>query len=330
MSTLVLERGTRMRAAVHEKYGSFELNEVATPELPDDRILVRVRAASLNKLDWYELTGVPSAARMMTGLRGPKSTAMGHDFAGTVKAVGREIEGFRPGDEVFGASTGALAEFVRTRIGWVAPKPANLSFEEAAAVPIAALTALQGLRDHGQVEAGQAVLVNGASGGVGTFGVQIAKALGAEVTAVCSTRNVEQTRALGADHVLDYTRDDVMRDDRRFDAIFHVGGRMSWSQCRHVLNPHGRLVLAGASTGSTFVGPLGYIGKVRLASVRGSQTATFFISKFNRADLDELRRLIESGQVRPVVEKIYGFAETADALRHMGEGHARGKIVISV
>jgi NADPH:quinone reductase-like Zn-dependent oxidoreductase len=325
-----METTMRMRAAVREKDGSFELKEVATPELPDDRILVRVRAASLNKLDWYELTGVPSAARMMTGLRGPKSTAMGHDFAGIVEAVGGEIEGFRPGDEVFGASTGALAELVRTRIGWVAPKPANLTFEEAAAVPIAALTALQGLRDHGQLQPGQAVLVNGASGGVGTFGVQIAKALGAEVTAVCSTRNVEQARALGADHVLDYTRDDVLREDRRFDVIFHVGGRMSWRQCRRVLNPEGRLVLAGASTGSSFAGPLGYIGKIKVASLRGGQKATFFISKFNRADLDVLRELIEAGQVRPVVERVYGFDETAAALRHMGEGHARGKIVISV
>ena len=202
---------TSMRAAVAERYGTdaLELKEIETPALPDDRILVRVRAASLNKLDWYVVTGTPLAARVMTGLRRPKSRLIGNDFAGVVEAVGKDIQDFRPGDEVFGANTGALAEIVRTMDGWVAPKPANLSFEEAAAVPIAALTALQGLRDRGQVQPGQHVLVHGASGGVGTFAVQIAKVLGAEVTAVCSTRNVEQARALGADDVVDYTKEDV-------------------------------------------------------------------------------------------------------------------------
>jgi NADPH:quinone reductase-like Zn-dependent oxidoreductase len=322
-----------MKALVQERYGGpqvLELKDVERPELPDDRILVRVRAASLNKLDWYGMTGTPLAGRVMSGLRRPKSRAMGHDFAGTVEAVGKDIQGFQPGDEVFGANSGALAEYVRSMIGWLAPKPANLTFEEAAAVPIAALTALQGLRDRGQVQAGQRVLINGASGGVGTFSVQIAKALGAHVTAVCSTRNVEQTRALGADEVFDYTREDVSRSGRHFDVLMHVGGRMSWSGVRRVLAPHGRFVLAGASAGNSFLGPLGYFARMRLASLGGSRNAGFFIAKFNRPDLDTLRELIESGRVKPVVEKHFELTEAADALRYMGEGHVRGKLVIRV
>jgi len=333
MTTLALDRGTRMRAAVQERYGgpdAIALKDVDTPELPDDRILVRVRAASLNKLDWYGLTGTPLAGRAMMGLRRPKSTAMGHDFAGTVEAVGREIDDFRPGDEVFGASTGALAEYVRTRIGWLAPKPENLTFEEASAVPIAAITALQGLRDRAQVQPGRHVLVHGASGGVGTFAVQIAKVLGAEVTAVCSSRNVEQARGLGADHVIDYTKEDVTRSGTRFDVIMHVGGRMPWSRCKRVMTPQAKLILAGASAANNFTGPLGYFGRMWLASLRGSRKAVFFVASLNRPDLDFVRELLESGQVRPVVEKRYDLDHLGDALRYLGEGHARGKIVVTV
>jgi NADPH:quinone reductase-like Zn-dependent oxidoreductase len=333
MTTLALERGTRMRAAVHTRYGRpevVELTDVETPELLDDRVLVRVRAASLNKLDWYDVTGTPWLGRAMAGLRRPKSPLLGHDFAGIVEAVGKDVPDLQPGDEVFGASVGAFAELVRARIGWVAPKPANLTFEEAAAVPIAALTALQGLRDRGQVEPGQRVLVNGASGGVGTFGVQIAKTLGAEVSAVCSTRNVEQARELGADEVFDYTKLDVARSGRRFDVIFHVGGRMSWSRARRLLEPNGRFVLAGASTGSRLTGPLGYIGRIKLASLAGSRKCAFYIATFNRPDMEVLRELLESGQVKPVVEQRYDLADLADALRYMGEGHVRGKVVVTL
>src|SRR3954447_2340689 len=284
------ERPTRMQAVVAERYGieALELKEIETPALPDDRILVRVRAASLNKLDWYSLNGTPLAARVMTGLRRPKSRLTGHDFAGIVEAVGKDIHDFQPGDEVFGANTGAFAEVVRTMKGRVAPKPASLSFEEASAVPIAALTALQGLRDHGQVQPGQHVLVHGASGGVGTFSVQIAKVLGAEVTAVCSTRNVEQALALGADHVVDYTKEDVSRSGRRVDVIMHVGGHLSWSRCRRILPPDEGLALAGRA-GSSFLGPLGYFARTWLASLPSSRTASFFIAKFNRPDLEVLR-----------------------------------------
>jgi NADPH:quinone reductase-like Zn-dependent oxidoreductase len=332
MTAAAAERVTSMRAVVAERYGAdaLELKEIDTPALPDDRILVRVRAASLNKLDWYRLTGTPLAARVMTGVRRPKSRLMGHDFAGTVAAVGRDVEDFQPGDEVFGANTGALAEFVRTRDGWVAPKPASLTFEDAAAVPIAALTALQGLRDRGQVQPGQHVLVHGASGGVGTFAVQIAKTLGAEVTAVCSTRNVEQAWALGADDVVDYTREDVTRSGRRFDVIMHVGGRLSWGRCRRIMTPEAKLILAGASTGNSFLGPLGYFGRTWAASLGSRRTAVFFMARFNRPDLDVIRELLDSGQVRPIVEKRYELGDVADALRYLGEGHARGKIVVTV
>jgi len=320
-----------MQALVAETYGidALELKEIETPALSDDRILVRVRAASLNKLDWYSLNGTPLAARVMTGVRRPKSRLTGHDFAGIVEAVGKDIHDLRPGDEVFGANTGAFAEVVRTMDGRVAPKPANLTFEEASAVPIASLTALQGLRDHGRVQPGQHVLVHGASGGVGTFAVQIAKVLGAEVTAVCSARHVEQTRALGADHVVDYAKEDISRSGRRFDAIMHIGGHLSWSRCRRILAPEGRLVMAGA-TGRSFLGPLGYFARTWLASLPSRRTAIFFIAKFNRPDLDVIRELLESGQVKPVVEKRYELRDVADALRYLGEGHARGKIIVTV
>jgi NADPH:quinone reductase-like Zn-dependent oxidoreductase len=211
----------------------------------------------------------------------------------------------------------------------VARKPAGLTFEEAAAVPVAALTALQGLRDHGQLQPGQKVLVNGASGGVGTFAVQIAKALGAEVTGVCSTRNVEQARSLGADHVIDYTGEDFTRTGQRFDLILDIAGSKSWSQCRRVLNPNAILVIVGAK-GSRLMGPLGHIAKVRLGALRGSQKAVFFVANFNGPDLAVLSELLETGKVKPVVEKRYELVEVADALRYMGEGHARGKIVIAV
>jgi len=322
-----------MTAVVRERYGSpdaLELGEVDKPDLVDDGVLVRVRATSVNRADWYTLMGKPYIARpMMGGLRKPKNKLLGADFAGTVEAVGRDITGFQAGDEVFGGRTGAFAEYVCVRMG-VAPKPANLTFEEAAAVPVAGLTALQGLRDHGRLQAGQHVLINGASGGVGTFAVQIAKALGAEVTAVCSTRNVELVRSLGADLVVDYTREDFTRSGRRYDLLLDVAGSKSWSQCRRVLNPRARLVIVGAPTGSGLMGPLGHIAKVRLAALRGSQKAVFFVAKFNKADMGVLRELLESGKVKPVVEKRYELGEAADALRYMGEGHVQGKLVITV
>ena len=327
------DRATTMKAIVRDKYGppdGVELQEVEKPEVTDDGLLVRVRAASVNRVDWYDVTGTPWIARPMTGLRGPKSRFTGRDFAGTVEAVGNRVTDLRPGDEVFGGKKGggSFAEYIGVPAD-VARKPPGLTFEEAAAVPVAALTALQGLRDHGQLQPGQKVLVNGASGGVGTFAVQIAKALGAEVTGVCSTRNVEQARSLGADHVIDYTAEDFTRTGQRYDLILDIAGSKSWSQCRRVLNPNAILVIVGAE-GSRLMGPLGHIAKMRLGALRGSQKAVFFVANFNEPDLAVLSDLLETGKVKPVVERRYELVEAADALRYMGEGHARGKIVIGV
>ena len=327
------DRATTMKAIVRDKYGppdGVELQEVEKPEVTDDGLLVRVRAASVNRVDWYDVTGTPWIARPMTGLRGPESRFTGRDFAGTVEAVGNRVTDLRPGDEVFGGKKGggSFAEYIGVPAD-VARKPPGLTFEEAAAVPVAALTALQGLRDHGQLQPGQKVLVNGASGGVGTFAVQIAKALGAEVTGVCSTRNVEQARSLGADHVIDYTAEDFTRTGQRYDLILDIAGSKSWSQCRRVLNPNAILVIVGAE-GSRLMGPLGHIAKMRLGALRGSQKAVFFVANFNEPDLAVLSDLLETGKVKPVVERRYELVEVADALRYMGEGHARGKIVIGV
>ena len=267
---------------------------------------------------------------MFMGLLKPKSNRLGVDFAGTVEAVGRDVTEFRPGDEVFGRS-GAFAEYVCVRAdGALALKPANLTFEQAAAVPVAALTALQGLRDKGQIKPGQQVLINGASGGVGTFAVQIAKALGAEVTGVCSTRNVDLARSLGADHVIDYTHEDFTRSDRRYDLMLDIAGSRSWSECRRVLNPQATLVIVGAPKGNPLLGPLSHIGKMRLAAVRSSRKVVFFVAKFNQADMVVLRELLEAGKVTPVIDRRYELSEIADALRYLGEGHARGKIVLTV
>jgi NADPH:quinone reductase-like Zn-dependent oxidoreductase len=320
-----------MKAIVHTTYGSpdvLELQEIDKPDPADDEVLVRVRAASVNPADWYGITGRPYVARPMMGLRKPKSSSVRTDFAGTVEAVGSDVTEFRPGDEVFGRS-GAFAEYVCVGEA-VARKPANLTFEEAAAVPVAALTALQGLRDKGQLQPGQQVLINGASGGVGTFAVQIAKALGAEVTGVCSTRNVDLVRSLGADHVIDYTTEDFTRSDRRYDLMLDVAGSRSWRACKRVLNPQATLVIVGAPKGTRLLGPLSHIVRVRLAAVRSSRTVVFFIAKLDKADLEALGELLEAGKVTPVIDRRYELSDIADAFRYLGEGHAQGKVVVTV
>ena len=321
-----------MKAIVRNTYGSpdvLELQDIEKPDLTDDGVLVRVHAASVNRGDWYSVTGTPYVGRTQLGLLKPKQQVLGVDFAGTVEAVGRDVAQFRPGDEVFGGRSGAFAEYVCVRNA-VAPKPANLTFEQAAAVPVAALTALQGLRDKGQIQPGQKVLINGASGGVGTFAVQIAKALGAEVTGVCSTRHVDLVRSIGADHVIDYNHEDFSGSDQRYDLMLDIAGSRSWSDCRRVLNPQATLVLIGGPKTNRLIGPLGYVVKVRLAALRSSQKVVFFIAKLNKADLAVLRELLEAGKVTPVIDRRYELSETADALRYMGEGHAQGKIVITV
>jgi NADPH:quinone reductase-like Zn-dependent oxidoreductase len=320
-----------MRAAVRERYGGpVEITDVGEPALDDDRVLVRVRATSINRGDWYALAGKPVAARpMMGGIRRPKNRMLGGDFAGVVEAVGRNVTEFKAGDEVFGGRAGAFAEYATPKDG-LALKPPNVTFEEAAAVPIAALTALQGLRDHGKLQAGQRVLVNGASGGVGTFAIQIAKALGAHVTAVCSTRNVEQARSLGADEVIDYSKRDFTRTGERYDLILDVAGSKSWRACKRVLARDGRLVIVGGPGDTLLLGPLAHIAATKLMSLGSSRKTPFFIAKFNRADMDFLRDLLADGKIRPVIDRRYAFGEIGDALREMGKGHVQGKLVVTI
>jgi NADPH:quinone reductase-like Zn-dependent oxidoreductase len=323
-----------MKAAVRDRYGSpdvVELREIDKPVPEDGEVLVRVRAASLNLADWYAVTGRPWVGRTQMGLREPKSNRLGVDYAGTVEAVGKDVTQFCSGDEVFGGRDGAFAEYVCARADRaIVPKPANVTFEQAAAVPIAAITALQGLRDKGQLQPGQKVLINGASGGVGTFAIQIAKALGAEVTAVCSTGNVDTARSLGADHVVDYTREDFTRSDRRYDLMLDIAGSRSWSACRRVLTPKATFVIVGGPKTNRLLGPLGHVMKKLLARLVSSRKVVFFIAKFNEADMEALRELLEAGKVTPVMDRSYELGEIADALRYMGEGHCRAKVVLTV
>ncbi len=325
---------TTMKAIVRERYGSpdvLELKNIDRPAIDDDSMLVRVRAASINAYDWHMLRGSPSLVRLMAGLRKPKSSAMGVDVAGQVEAVGKNVTAFRPGDEVFGSRTGSLAEYVRgTEKSFLVPKPEGLTFEQAAAVPMAASTALQGLRDKGQIKAGQRVLINGASGGVGTFAVQIAKAFGAHVTAVCSTRNVEQARSLGADEVIDYTKEDFTRTGRRYDLILDIAASGSLSSRRRVLEPNGTLVGVGAANGGRMTSIVAGLLETAVLSRFGKQKMPFFIASNSKEDLLVLKELIDAGKVRPVIDRTYPLNETAAAIRYLETGHARGKVVISV
>jgi NADPH:quinone reductase-like Zn-dependent oxidoreductase len=321
-----------MRAIVHERYGRpevLELRDVDKPVLEDHQALVRVHASSVNPVEWYGVTG-PYFARIGNGLRKPKSTRVGADLAGRVEAVGRDVKAFQPGDEVFGTSGGSWAEFACASEERLARKPANLSFEEAAAVPLAAITALQALRDKGQIEPGQKVLINGASGGVGTFAVQIAKSLGAEVTGVCSTRNVELVRSLGADHVVDYTQEDFTTRGERHDLMLDIVGSRSFLACRRILTPEATVVLVGGRMTYRGLGPLPHFLGTILKSRGRSQTVRFFVAKITTEDLAVLRELLEAGKVRPVIDRKYQLSEAAEALSYLGEGHARGKVVITV
>src|SRR3989475_12787853 len=322
-----------MKAIVVQKYGSpdlLELKDVDKPAVEDDGVLVRVRAASVNPADWYGVAGRPYVARIAVGLLKPKSDRLGIDFAGTVEAVGKDITEFRPGDEVFGGRSGAFAEYVCVRNA-VVLRPANLTPEQAAAVPVAALTALQGLRDKGQIQPGQKVLINGASGGVGTFAVQIAKSFGAEVTGVCSTRNVEIVRSIGADHVVDYTQEDFTRSDQRYDLMLDVAGNRSWSDCKRVLNEKATLVVVGGPKKGRWIGPLGQAVKLRLSSLGGSRRVVApFLAKIKKEDLMILQKLLEAGTVTPVIDRQYSLSEAPEALRYLGAGHAQGKVVVTV
>jgi NADPH:quinone reductase-like Zn-dependent oxidoreductase len=326
-----------MKAIVYCDYGTAEvlkLEDVEKPTPADDQILVRVHAAAVNPLDWHYMRGTPRVMRMMgTGLRKPKVIRLGVDFAGTVEAAGRNVKRFKPGDDVFGGRTGAFAEYVTLgEDGAVTLKPANLTFEQAAAVPIAALTALQGLRDGGKVQPGQKVLINGASGGVGTFAVQIAKSFGAEVTGVCSTRNVEMVRSLGADKVIDYTREDFTRSDERYDVLLDNVGNRSLSECRRVLNPHGRYVLIGGGgpNDGLWIGPLARAATTFVMSRFVSQDMALFVAELKAEDLSILADLMRAGKVTPVIDRRYSLSEVPAAIRYLEQGHARGKVIITM
>ena len=326
--------GERMKAIKFCEYGApdvLKLEEIEKPVPKDNELLVRVRAASLNFIDAGVVHG-PSVLRFVTGLRKPKFTGFGRDFAGVIEATGKDVTEFRPGDEVFGLRWGALAEYVCARKDRIALKPANVTFEQAGAAGLAGLTALQGLQ-KGKIHAGQKVLINGASGGVGTFAVEIAKAFDTEVTAVCSTRNVEMARMLGADHVIDYTKEDFTKRGERYDLIFDNVNNHSFSERRRLLKPGGICVLAGIGSAGLHKGQLGRIAGNFTAAWRSrfvDQKFESYVTKSNQADLKFLSDLMTEGKVTPFVEKTYPLNQTADALRYFEEGHARGKLVITI
>ena len=323
-----------MKAIVQAKYGSpdvLELQDIEKPVVKDDEVLVRVRAASANPADWHFMRGLPYIMRPQAGLGKPKNGVLGRDIAGQVEAVGKDVTGFRPGDEVFGnPEAGGFAEYTAVSEGALGLKPANLTFEQAAAVPLAALTALQGLRDEGQVQPEHKVLIIGASGGVGTFAVQIAKSFGADVTGVCSTRNVELVRSLGADHVIDYTQEDFTQSGQKYDLIFQLAGTRSPVGLRLALTPKGTLVLSSGESGGRWIGPVDRIVKAVVLSPFVSQKLGTFLMKPTRDDLQFLKELIEAGKVTPVIDRTYPLSEVPEAIRYLEEGHARGKVVVTV
>ncbi len=324
---------TTMKAITQNEYGAqdvLSLDEIERPTVGDDEVLVRVRAASPNPLDWHYLTGTPYFLRLFAGLRRPKRTTQGNDLAGEVEAVGKSVTRFTPGDEVFGwRNGGAFAEYAAVREEHLARIPDGLTVEEAAVIPVAAFTALQGLRDVGQLKRGHKVLINGASGGVGTFAVQIAKAFGAEVTGVCSTRNVDLVKSIGADTVVDYTREDFTQTDERYDLIFDIAGNRPLTTSRGLLNSKGIYVLVGGPKGR-WLGPMAMLARARVISMFVSQKMVSMLSKENQEDLQVLKGLIEGGDVTPVVSARYPLNEAPEALRQIGAGHTRGKIVITI
>ena len=324
-----------MKAIVYCDYGltNLKVADIEKPVPTDEQLLVRVHAASINPYDWHFVEGTPYVMRVGVGLRKPKSTRLGVDFAGTVESVGKNVTQFKPGDEVFGGKTGALAQYICPRAaGSVALKPAGLSVEQAASLNIAGITALQAVRDKGKVESCQKVLINGASGGVGTFAVQIAKSFGADVTGVCSTRNVELVQSLGADHVIDYTRDDFVKGAERYDVVIDNVGNRSLSECRSVLKPNGIYVLIGGG-GANEQGFLGGLAKALNAVVYSKfvkQKMGMMLADSNQKDLALLADMVQSGKMKPVIDKTYQLADVPEAIRYLEAGHARGKVIITV
>lgn len=331
-----------MKAIVQDRYGPpdvLELSDVAKPVPASNEVLVQVKAASVNAYDWHVMRGDPYLARLASpstfGLRGPKAKIRGRDFAGRVEAVGTDVTGFRPGDEVYGDTgdaNGAFAEYISVPVDLVDAKPANLSFEEAAAVPLAATTALMGLRDAAKLQSGQRLLVNGASGGVGTFAVQIARSYGAEVTGVCRTRNLELVHSVGADHVVDYTQQDFASNGQRYDVVLDLVGNRSLSELRRALTPDGILLLSGGgvSEGGSLVGPMALFIKAQLMSRFVHHRLLAFEQEPNKDNLVQVRELIEAGKVTPVIDRTFALSEVPDAIRYVEVEHARAKVVITV
>jgi NADPH:quinone reductase-like Zn-dependent oxidoreductase len=322
-----------MKAIVQDGYCGPEelrLEELPKPDIAADELLVRVKAASVNPFDWHAMRGEPAFARLLIGLRRPKDPIRGIDVAGVVEAVGASVTEFHPGDEVFGHRPRAFAEYVAGKEDRFVKKPSSLSFEEAAGIPVAGMTALQGVRDKGNVQAGQKVLITGASGGVGSFAVQIAKSFGAEVTGVCSTPNVELVHALGADHVIDYTQEDFTRSGKRYDVIAYVAGTHSLRACRRALTPNGTLVRVGSSKRSSFFSVLLGLIAPPVLSRLGSQKVVTYMTDGNKADLLFLTKLVEEGKLKPVVDRTYPLEETPAAIAYQEQGHARGKVIVVV
>jgi NADPH:quinone reductase-like Zn-dependent oxidoreductase len=324
-----------MKAIFYHQYGQpdvLQCEEIATPAPNDNEVLIKVRAASVNPLDWHMMRGTPYIGRIAFGLRKPKLTRPGVDVSGQVEAVGKNVTEFKPSDAVFGSCRGAFAEYVCASESALVTKPNSLTFEQAACVPVAGYTALQGLRDKGQLQPGQKVLIDGASGGVGTFAVQVAKSYGAHVTAVCSTINVAMVRSIGADRVIDYTREDFTQSSQRYDLFFDLVANHPLSARRRVLSPKGVYIGAGVLgvKGDSVIGPLAGVVHTLMLSWFGSQRMVVLLAKRNKSDLIFMRNLMQSGKVTPVIDRCYSMSEVSDAIRHLAQGYARGKIVITI
>ncbi len=322
-----------MKAIVQDAYGSsdvLKLREIEKPEIADGEVLVRVHAAGVDRGVWHLMTGLPYLPRLAFGLRAPKNPVPGMDVAGVVESVGKNVTRLQPGDEVFGIGKGTFAEYAPARENKLAHRPANLTFEQSAAVAISGLTALQGLRDKGRVQPGQKVLIIGASGGVGTFAVQIAKAFGAEVAGVCGAAKAEMVRSIGADHVIDYTSEDFAKGGQRYDVILDIGGNSSLARLRHTLTTKGTLVLVGGEGGGRWLGVVSRLLRAMMLSPFVSQKLGAFVSSENHEDMLALKELIESGKVAPVIDRTYPLSEVPEAIRYLEGGHARGKIAVTV
>ncbi len=322
-----------MKAVVYTVYGAPDVVQIADVEKPvpkDDEVLIEVRAASVNPLDWHFMRGEPYLIRLVAGLRKPKIKRLGVDVAGQVEAVGKNVTRFKPRDEVFGSCRGAFAEYACTADSALVMKPDNVAFEQAACVPVAAFTALQSFRDKGHIQAGQKVLINGAAGGVGTFAVQIAKWFGADVTGVCSTRNVETVRSIGADHVIDYTQEDFTKSGRRYDLILDCIANHPLTACGRILNPKGTYVAAGGSASRWMIGPLTRSITAPLLSLFVDKNFVPILAKNNQQDLTLMHDLLKAGKVTPVIDRRYKLSEVPEAIRYLEEGHARGKVVITM